>query len=101
MAASRQIALEPKRTRQKSLPSQDESKRVVVLSMIVDQVQSMVESSGRSEGFDAAQWVASWIETSVPALGGKRPAELLDALESLSCRSLRRNAILGDIKNLL
>jgi putative toxin-antitoxin system antitoxin component (TIGR02293 family) len=31
-----------------------------------------------AQGFDAARWLGQWIERPQPALGGRRPAELLD-----------------------
>jgi putative toxin-antitoxin system antitoxin component (TIGR02293 family) len=35
-------------------------------------------TAGAAEGFDVARWLGRWIETPQPALGGKKPAELLD-----------------------
>ena len=61
--------------------SPDESARVLGMARLVGQVQRMVEESGQPEGFDAAAWVARWIERPVPALGGLKPAELLDTAE--------------------
>ena len=42
--------------------------------------QAMVQNSGAPEakGFDSAKWLGQWIERPQPALGGRRPAELLD-----------------------
>jgi uncharacterized protein (DUF2384 family) len=51
------------------------------VASLVSQVQSIVEQSGDPAGFDAAQWVAHWIETPVLALGGRMPIELLDTAE--------------------
>ncbi|MGX7004903.1 MbcA/ParS/Xre antitoxin family protein [Caballeronia sp. KNU42] len=45
------------------------------------QVEKMVAESGNPEGFDAGQWLAAWMERSVPALGGKRPAEYMATAE--------------------
>lgn len=61
--------------------SPDESSRVLGMARLVGQVESLVEESGRPEGFDAAAWVAQWLEEPVPALGGRRPAELMDTPE--------------------
>ena len=61
--------------------SPDESARVLGMARLVGQVQPMVQESGQPEGFDAAAWVARWIDRPVPALGGLRPAELLDTAE--------------------
>jgi putative toxin-antitoxin system antitoxin component (TIGR02293 family) len=64
--------------------SSDESSRVVGMARLVGQVQAMVEESGDPEGFDAATWVAQWLEEPLPALGGRRPAELMDTPEGQS-----------------
>jgi len=48
---------------------------------LVRQVEKMVAVSGNPEGFDAGQWLAAWMERSVPALGGKRPAEYMATAE--------------------
>jgi putative toxin-antitoxin system antitoxin component (TIGR02293 family) len=61
--------------------SSDESSRVIGMARLVGQVQAMVEESGDPEGFDAASWVAQWLEQPLPALGGRRPAELMDTPE--------------------
>lgn len=59
----------------------DESSRVLGMARLVGQVQAMVEESGQPAGFDAAEWVARWLEQPLPALGGQRPAELMDTPE--------------------
>lgn len=61
--------------------SADESSRVLGIGHLVGQVQRMVEESGQPEDFDAAAWVARWLERPVPALGGMKPAELMDTAE--------------------
>lgn len=48
---------------------------------LVEQVQVMVEQSGDTTGFDAAKWVARWMEEPSPALGGNRPAAYMDNVE--------------------
>jgi putative toxin-antitoxin system antitoxin component (TIGR02293 family) len=35
-------------------------------------------TSAEAERFDVARWLGRWIETPQPALGGKKPADLLD-----------------------
>ena len=42
--------------------------------------QDIVESStaDKARGVDAAKWLGQWIERPQPALGGKKPADLLD-----------------------
>lgn len=61
--------------------SQDESERVLGLARLIGQVETIVRESGRPEGFDAAKWVARWMDQRVPALGGRRPAEFMDTAE--------------------
>lgn len=58
--------------------STDESSRLLGMARLVGQVQSMVEESGDPTGFNAAEWVARWLDQPLPALGGQRPAELMD-----------------------
>lgn len=58
-----------------------ESERLLYVMDIIEQVQEMVERSGDASDFDASRWVADWLETPNPALGGKRPVEYLDTNE--------------------
>lgn len=59
----------------------DYSERVIGLQKLIGQVEIMVGQSGDAAGFDAAQWVAGWLEQPVPALGNARPAEFMDTVE--------------------
>jgi putative toxin-antitoxin system antitoxin component (TIGR02293 family) len=61
--------------------SADESSRVLGMARLVGQVEAMVIESGNPEGFDAAAWLARWLERPLPALGGRKPAELMDTTE--------------------
>ncbi len=56
----------------------DDSERVLGLADLIGQVEEMVARSGDPKGFDAAEWVAQWLEQPVAALGNKRPAEWMD-----------------------
>lgn len=64
--------------------SSDESSRVLGMTRLIGQVQVMVEESGDPQGFDAGAWVGHWLDTPLPALGGRRPAELMDTHEGQS-----------------
>jgi len=59
----------------------EQGERVIGMAKLVGQVQVMVEQSGDPTGFDAAKWVARWMEEPSPALGGKRPATYMDTVE--------------------
>ena len=61
--------------------NQDESERVLGIARLVGQVDAMVRESGNPEGFDAAKWVAAWLDRPQPALGGRRPGELMDTAD--------------------
>ena len=47
---------------------------------LLGMAQEIVANSTAPEakGFDAAKWLGQWIERPQPALGGRRPADLLD-----------------------
>ena len=70
-----------RKVRERRLLSRDESAMLLGAARLVGQVQAMVEESGEPEGFHAAEWVAGWLERPLPALAGRRPAELMDTAE--------------------
>ena len=70
-----------RRVRDNKPLSADDSARVLGMARLVGQVQQMVDESGDPEGFDAATWVAQWLEKPLPALGGQRPAEFMDTAD--------------------
>ncbi len=61
--------------------SQQDSERVVGMSNLIGQVQTMVQQSGDAKDFNAAKWVANWLEQPVPALAGECPASYMDTME--------------------
>ena len=61
--------------------SPDESERVMGITRLVGQAQSLVEESGGPKGFDAAQWLAEWLDHPLPALGGRRPGQFMDTAD--------------------
>jgi putative toxin-antitoxin system antitoxin component (TIGR02293 family) len=70
------------RKRQQKVPlEKDDSERLMGLAALIGQVAALVEEQGTPEGFDAAKWFYKWIEEPLPALSGKKPAELLDTKE--------------------
>lgn len=58
--------------------SSDETARVLGLARLVGQVETLIQESGDGQGFDAAQWLAQWLDQPLPALGGQRPNSLMD-----------------------
>jgi putative toxin-antitoxin system antitoxin component (TIGR02293 family) len=54
--------------------------RTLNLLSLLAKARDIVEDSVASEAkdFDVAGWLGRWIETPQPALGGKRPSDLLD-----------------------
>ena len=58
------------------LHNQDASS-VVGLLKLIGQVEVMVEESGISRDFVAARWLARWMDTPNPALGGKLPSHFM------------------------
>jgi putative toxin-antitoxin system antitoxin component (TIGR02293 family) len=70
-----------RRRQQGAALEKEASERVVGLIALIGQVQDLVEEQGNPEGFDAAKWFYHWAEQPVPALGGRRPVELLDTKE--------------------
>lgn len=59
----------------------EQSEPLVSAAKLIGQVQTMIEESGNPEGFNAAQWFATWLDRPLTALGGHRPAELMSTAE--------------------
>jgi putative toxin-antitoxin system antitoxin component (TIGR02293 family) len=79
------LGIAPATVRRKVLESKplssDDSERALGMARLVGQVESMVQESGDVEGFNAAEWLAQWLEEPLAALGGERPADLMDTAE--------------------
>jgi len=58
-------------------------------------VNEIVENStaAEAEGFDSAKWLGQWLERPQPALGGRRPSELIDTPTGLDVVSRLLGAI--------
>ena len=66
----------------KSQPlSIEDSERVVGLAKLVGQLEAMIEESGDPVGFNATEWLSTWLREPLPALGGGKPIDLLDTME--------------------
>lgn len=48
------------------------------IGMLEALVQRMVEESGRPADFDARAWLTWWLAAPVPALGNRRPLDVLN-----------------------
>lgn len=70
-----------RKVRERKTLSPEEGLRVLGIGRLVGQAEKMVRESGNAQDFDAGKWIASWIERPIPALGGRRPAELMDTAE--------------------
>ena len=58
----------------------EQGERLIGMAKLVGQVESMITESGNPDGFNAAKWVASWLEKPSPALGGEKPSAYLDTV---------------------
>lgn len=61
--------------------SPEMSERLLGLRKLIGQVEMMVCESGDPKGFNAAKWVAQWLDEPAPALGGRKPGNLMDTAE--------------------
>lgn len=50
------------------------AEQVSALQALVDRI---VRESGKAPGFDAHAWLARWLNEDLPALGGRRPGDVL------------------------
>lgn len=66
---------------EKGALSPELSERIVGLRKLIGQVEVMVGESGNPEGFNAAKWIAQWLEEPSPALGGEKPGSYMDTVE--------------------
>ena len=65
---------------------------MIGLAKLVGQLEAMVEDSGDPTDVDHHAWMARWLTGPLPALGGIRPADLIDTMEGLGlvCSALAR-----------
>lgn len=66
--------------RNEALPT-EYSERIIGLQKLIGQVEVMVAESGDPTGFNAAHWVADWLDRPQPALNNAKPAEFMDTIE--------------------
>nr|WP_294547314.1 antitoxin Xre-like helix-turn-helix domain-containing protein [uncultured Rhodopila sp.] len=70
-----------KKAKQGDLLSPEESERIIGFARLVGQLEAMILDSGDPAGFDARAWMARWLSEPLPALGGTRPADMMDTME--------------------
>ena len=70
-----------KKAKQGDTLSREESERIVGFAKLVGQLEAMIQESGNPADFDAGAWMARWLTEPLPALGGARPADLVDTME--------------------
>jgi len=70
-----------RKRQQGALLEKEQSELVVGLAKLIGQVEVLIEEQGDPTGFDAAKWFQRWADEPVPALGGRKPRELLDTKE--------------------
>ena len=54
---------------------------ILGLQKLIGQVQLIVDEAGDPDAFDAARWVAEWIEQPLPALANAKPADYVGTVE--------------------
>lgn len=69
-----------KKSAQGELVSGSGGQAALGMARLLAQAQALVADSTAPEaqGFDAARWLGRWLEQPQPALGGRRPADLMD-----------------------
>jgi putative toxin-antitoxin system antitoxin component (TIGR02293 family) len=70
-----------RKVRENGALSADAGSRAIGMASLIGQVQKMIDESGDPDGFSAAEWVARWLDRPLPAIGGQKPAELMDTSE--------------------
>ncbi len=73
-----------RKIREGRLLSADESERLLGVMRLIGQVERMMEESGDPDAppeYDPVRWLGEWLDDPNPALGGERPAALLDTAD--------------------
>jgi uncharacterized protein (DUF2384 family) len=65
---------------QGALLSGNGGQAAIAVAKQLGKLKSIVENSAspEAEGFDSAKWLGQWIESAQPALGGRKPSDLID-----------------------
>ncbi len=70
-----------RKANEKPMLTKEAGALVIGIESLIGQVDTMVAESGDPTGFSAAQWVASWISTPNPVMGGVAPSTFMDTIE--------------------
>ena len=65
----------------------EQSERVIGLQKLIGQIEAMVVESGNTTEFNAARWLADWLEQPLPALNNAKPALFMDTMEGIELLS--------------
>lgn len=57
------------------------SERMIGLEKLIGQVEDIMADAEGVQNFNAAQWVAQWLELPLPALANAKPADYMDTIE--------------------
>ena len=71
-----------RRRSQQALPV-EQSERVIGLQRLIGQVEAMIQESRNTATFNAAEWLADWLERPLPALDNEKPAAFIDTMEGI------------------
>jgi putative toxin-antitoxin system antitoxin component (TIGR02293 family) len=69
-----------KKATQGAIVSGSGGQAAIAVAKLLGKAKSIVENSTSPEakGFDSAKWLGQWLERPQPALGGRKPADLID-----------------------
>ncbi|GLS98278.1 antitoxin Xre-like helix-turn-helix domain-containing protein [Piscinibacter gummiphilus] len=84
------------RCSQRGLPlGKTEGEHLLGVARLVGEAEQIVAESGDQDGFDAGRWLAGWLSTPHPALGGHLPCEYVGLFDGRALLSslLRRMQI--------
>lgn len=70
-----------RKLRSNSRLGQNTGEQIMWVAHLIGQVERIVSESGDPCGFDAASWVAGWLDQAHPALGNRRPADYFGTAE--------------------
>jgi putative toxin-antitoxin system antitoxin component (TIGR02293 family) len=72
-------ATDEKKAMQNALVSGSGGQAAIAVAKLLGKAKSMVENSTslESKDFDSAKWLGQWLERAQPALGGRKPADLI------------------------